>query len=107
MLRWWSRNSPVTTAQIVWLPRSSGPVLQQPSRKKPGHRVGAAGLQLGTEHIELRHEPQHAVRQSTQRQNGVARGVQEHAERRARQVLVLGCAVGTSTAASPASRSST
>ena len=32
MLRWCSRNSAVTTAQIVWLPRSSGPVLQQPSR---------------------------------------------------------------------------
>jgi hypothetical protein len=30
--RWWSRNSTVTTAQIVWLPRSSGPVLQEPSR---------------------------------------------------------------------------
>ena len=30
--RWCSRNSAVTTAQIVWLPRSSGPVLQQPSR---------------------------------------------------------------------------
>ena len=35
MLRWCSRNSAVTTAQMVWLPRSSGPVLQQPSRKKP------------------------------------------------------------------------
>ena len=32
MLCWCSRNSAVTTAQIVWLPRSSGPVLQQPSR---------------------------------------------------------------------------
>ena len=32
MLRWCSRNSAVTTAQIVWLPRSWGPVLQQPSR---------------------------------------------------------------------------
>lgn len=30
--RWCSRNSDVTTAQIVWLPRSSGPVRQQPSR---------------------------------------------------------------------------
>lgn len=30
--RWCSRNCAVTTAQIVWLPRSSGPVLQQPSR---------------------------------------------------------------------------
>ena len=35
MLRWCSRNSAVTTAQMVWLPTSSGPVLQQPSRKKP------------------------------------------------------------------------
>ena len=35
MLRWCSRNSAVTTAQMVWLPRSSGPVLQQPSRKNP------------------------------------------------------------------------
>ena len=35
MLRWWLRNSSVTTAQIVWLPRSSAPVLQHPSRKKP------------------------------------------------------------------------
>ena len=33
--RWCSRNSAVTTAQIVWLPRSSGLVLQHPSRKKP------------------------------------------------------------------------
>lgn len=33
--RWCSRNSAVTTAQIVWLPRSWGPVVQQPSRKKP------------------------------------------------------------------------
>ena len=32
MLRWCWRNSSVTTAQIVWLPRSSGPVLQQPFR---------------------------------------------------------------------------
>ena len=30
--RWCSRNSDVTTAHTVWLPRSSGPVLQQPSR---------------------------------------------------------------------------
>ena len=30
-----ARNSSVTTAQTVWLPRSSGPVAQQPSRKKP------------------------------------------------------------------------
>src|SRR6187200_2663890 len=35
MLRWWARNSAVTTAQMVWLPRSSGPVLQHPSRKNP------------------------------------------------------------------------
>jgi AcrR family transcriptional regulator len=32
MFRWCSRNSAVTTAQIVWLPRSSGPVVQHPSR---------------------------------------------------------------------------
>ena len=32
---WCSRNAAVTTAQIVWLPRSSGPVRQHPSRKKP------------------------------------------------------------------------
>ena len=32
MLRWCSRNSLVTTAQMVWLPRSSGPVVQVPSR---------------------------------------------------------------------------
>ena len=30
-----TRNSSVITAQTVWLPRSSGPVAQQPSRKKP------------------------------------------------------------------------
>jgi len=30
--RWCSRNSAVTTAQMVWLPRSSGPLLQHPSR---------------------------------------------------------------------------
>ena len=30
--RWCSRNSAVTTAQMVWLPKSSGPVEQQPSR---------------------------------------------------------------------------
>ncbi len=30
--RWCSRNSAVTTAQMVWLPRSSGPVVQHPSR---------------------------------------------------------------------------
>ena len=30
-----TRNSSVTTAQTVWLPTSSGPVAQQPSRKKP------------------------------------------------------------------------
>src|SRR5208282_4456855 len=35
ILRWCSRNSAVTTAQIVWLPRSSGPELQHPSRKNP------------------------------------------------------------------------
>lgn len=35
MRRWCSRNSPVMTAHIVWLPRSSGPVLQLPSRWKP------------------------------------------------------------------------
>ena len=32
MPRWCSRNAAVTTAQIVWLPRSSGPVRQHPSR---------------------------------------------------------------------------
>ena len=30
-----SRNSAVITTQTVWLPTSCGPVLQQPSRKKP------------------------------------------------------------------------
>ena len=30
-----SRNAAVMTAQTVWLPRSSGLVLQQPSRKNP------------------------------------------------------------------------
>jgi hypothetical protein len=35
MLCWCSRNSAVTTAQIVWLPGSSGPVRQQPSRWNP------------------------------------------------------------------------
>jgi AcrR family transcriptional regulator len=32
MFRWCSRNSAVTTAQMVWLPRSSGLVVQHPSR---------------------------------------------------------------------------
>lgn len=35
MLRWCSRNSAVTTTQMVWLPRSCSPVRQQPSRKNP------------------------------------------------------------------------
>ena len=30
-----ARNSGVTRTQTVWRPRSAGPVLQQPSRKKP------------------------------------------------------------------------
>ena len=32
---WWARNSSVITAQMVWLPRSWGPVVQHPSRWKP------------------------------------------------------------------------
>ena len=32
MLRWKSRNSALTTTQTVWLPRSPGPVRQDPSR---------------------------------------------------------------------------
>ena len=32
MSRWCARNSALTTAHTVWLPASSGPVLQQPSR---------------------------------------------------------------------------
>ena len=31
-LAWKARNSVVTTVQMVWLPRSSGPLVQQPSR---------------------------------------------------------------------------
>ena len=33
MRRWCSRNSLVTTAQMVWLPRSSDPVVQQSIRE--------------------------------------------------------------------------
>jgi hypothetical protein len=35
MLFWWSRNSRVTTAHMVWLPRSSGAVRHDPSRNHP------------------------------------------------------------------------
>ena len=57
MLRWWSRNSAVTTAQIVWLPWSSGPVLQQPVTEEAGQGVGAARLELPAEDVALAHRP--------------------------------------------------
>ena len=37
--------------QTMWAPTSSGPVLQQPSRKKPVTRIGAARLQLTAEDV--------------------------------------------------------
>ena len=57
MLRWWARNSADTTAQMVWLPRSSGPVWQQPSPVEAGHRVGPTGFEIAAPHVALGHGP--------------------------------------------------
>ena len=58
---WCSRNSPVTTAQTVWLPRSSVLVWQHPSRKKPVPGIAAEGasgsprtLRSATPQVSLR-----------------------------------------------------
>jgi hypothetical protein len=55
MRRWCSRNSAVTTAQIVWLPRVLRAGRAAPIPVEPGYRVGATGLKLSTEHVAIGH----------------------------------------------------
>ena len=49
-----ARNSSVITAQTVWLPRSSGPVAQQPSRKKPVSGAVEQGRELAADDVDVR-----------------------------------------------------
>ena len=48
-----ARNSSVITAQTVWLPRSSGPVAQHASRKKPVSGSARAWEQLAADDVHI------------------------------------------------------
>ena len=61
MPRWWSRNSVVTTAQMVWLPRPPDPVQQGPVAVEPSDRLGAAQLELSTQDIPIAHARQYRL----------------------------------------------
>ena len=59
--RWCSRNSEVTTAQMVWLPSVLGTGGAAAVPVEAGHRIGAARLQLVAEHVAVRHDVESRV----------------------------------------------